>query len=69
MGVDFFVIVFLMSLRGARSPLAREPDDVHLKDDITEMNFSIDFSAISVYFSKWEMLHPNFFSSSLLSSI
>lgn len=39
--------VFFTSLRGARRPLAREPFDVNLNDDMTETNFSIDFSAIS----------------------
>ena len=33
--------------KGARRPLAREPDDEHLNDDITETKFSNDFSAIS----------------------
>lgn len=40
------VQVFRTSFRGARRPLAREPD-VHLYFDITETNLSIDFSAIS----------------------
>ena len=42
-----FVQVFRTSFSGARRPLAREPDEEHLNDDITETNFSIDFSAIS----------------------
>lgn len=57
--------VLRTSFRGARRPLAREPD-VHLNDDITETNFSIDFSAMSEYWPKWEMLHPNL---SCLSSV
>lgn len=55
----FLVQVFCTSFRGARRPLAREPDE-HLNEDITETNFSIDFSAISEYCPKWDMLHPNF---------
>jgi hypothetical protein len=39
--------VFWTSFIGARRPLAREPDEEHLNDVITETNFSIDFSAIS----------------------
>jgi hypothetical protein len=34
------------SFRGARRPLTREPE-VYLKADITEVNLSKDFSAIS----------------------
>ena len=41
------VRVFCTSFRGARRPLAREPDEEHLNDDITETNLSIDFSAMS----------------------
>lgn len=52
--------VFRMSLRGARRPLAREPVEENLKDDMIETNFSIDFSAISEYLAIWEMLEPNF---------
>ncbi|GKB50012.1 hypothetical protein Tco_0900765 [Tanacetum coccineum] len=66
---DCLVNVFLTTLRGALSPLARERDEVHLKDDITDMNFSIDFSAISAYFPKWEMLHPDFSSSPCVTCI
>lgn len=39
--------MFLTSFNGARSPLAREPDEVNLNDDTTETNFSIDFPDIS----------------------
>ena len=38
-----------MSFKGARRPLAREPDEENLKDDMIETNFSIDFSAMSEY--------------------
>ena len=55
--------MFWTSFRGARRPLAREPDDEYLNDDITETNFSIDFSAMSEYRPKWEMFDPNFPSS------
>lgn len=41
------LLVFRTSLRGARRPLAREPDEEYLKAEIIETNFSIDFSAIS----------------------
>lgn len=58
--------VFRTSFRGARRPLTRVPE-VHLKDDITETNLSIDFSAISEYWPKWEMFVPNFSSSPLFS--
>jgi len=40
--------VFRTFFSGARRPLTRVPE-VHLKDDITETNRSIDFSAISEY--------------------
>lgn len=49
-GIDniyLFLQVFFISFRGARRPLAREPVEVNLNDDITETNFSIDFSAMS----------------------
>lgn len=49
-GIDniyLFLQVFFISFRGARRPLAREPLEVNLNDDITETNFSIDFSAMS----------------------
>lgn len=42
-----FMQLFFISFRGARRPLAREPDELYLNDDKTETNFSIDFSAIS----------------------
>lgn len=46
--IDYlFVGVFFISLSGARRPLAREPFDVNLNDDITDTKFFIDFSAIS----------------------
>lgn len=39
--------MFLMSFRGARSPLAREPDEEYRNDDIIETKFSTDFCATS----------------------
>jgi len=38
---------FLTSCNGARSPLAREPDDLYLNDDIAETNLSRVFPDIS----------------------
>lgn len=38
--------MLFLSFKGARSPLAREPDAAHLKEDSTETNFSNDFSDI-----------------------
>lgn len=58
--------VFRTSFRGARRPLTRVPE-VHLKDDITETNLSIDFSAISEYWPRWEIFVPKFSSSALFS--
>lgn len=45
--IYLLVHVFRASFRGARRPLAREPGDENLNDDITETNLSIDFSAMS----------------------
>ena len=44
--IYLLVLVFLISFRGARSPLAREPFEVYLNDDRTETKLSIDFSDI-----------------------
>ena len=41
-----FILLFGTSLKGARRPLARDPEE-NRNDDITETNRSIDFSAMS----------------------
>lgn len=69
MAYYLLVRVFRTSFRGARRPLAREPDEVYLNDDITETKLSIDFSAISEYRLKWEMLDPNFSSATVSEDV
>lgn len=55
-------LVFCTSFKGARRPLARDPDGLYLKDDINEANFSIDFSAIPAYLLTCDTSHPNLLS-------